>query len=449
MHQTLLRDAFKKRAEESMSKAAEEMKVFAENLKKGSSASFDGSWMKRGRISMIGFVSAIGMYTNKVIGIDVRCKYCQTCKGKGTEELPCKLGPKCGINHRGSSGAMEPKGAVSIINKLAQKGIKITEYLGDGDSKAFSLVKSTFGDDIKKLECVNHVAKRMGKRLQERKKTTKGLGGKGGLTIEACKKIQAYYHWIITSSDGDADRMSRRVDALYKHISSSDSKPDHDLCEAQYCKYASEKLERDQLMGKRKGKKKKMPPMKYRHEAPHFHIPADQMEKVKDIFEDLSRKELLSKVAHGKTQNSNECFNSTVWNLLPKNGFASRTLVEFAVYMAICQFNEGRRPILEILSSLGVPLGDGLKKYCHGADELRVTKRKVETADGSRKKKKKKMAAEKKATAKDYSPGGHWRLKIATVSTAVYCELEVGAPAGEVSISITFILTFLTFQFSF
>ncbi len=392
-----------------MSKAAEEMKAFAENLKKeGSSASFDGSWMKRGKVSLIGFVSAIGMYTNKVIGIDVRSKYCQSCKGKATEKMPCKLGSECGVNHRGSSGAMEPKGAVNIINTLAQKNIKITEYLGDGDSKAFSLVKSTFGDDIKKLECVNHVAKRMGKRLLERKKTVKGLGGKnGGLTIEACKKIQAYYHWIITSSDGDVNRMSRRLEALYRHISSSDANPDHDLCEAEYCKYASEKLERDQQMGKRKGKKKKMPLMKYRHEAPHFHILANQMEKVKDIFEDLSRMELLSKVAHGRTQNSNECFNSTVWNLLPKNGFASRTLVEFAVNMAICQFNEGQRPILEILSSLGVPIGNGLKKYCHGADELRVAKRKIEATDGSRKQKKKKKAAEKKATAKDYSPGAH------------------------------------------
>lgn len=392
-----------------MKLAAEEVKAYAEKHKKtGASASFDGSWMKRGRVSMIGFVSAIGMYTNKVIGIDVRCKYCQSCKGKATEELPCKLGSNCGVNHRGSSGAMEPKGAISIIQDLAQKNIHITEYLGDGDSRAFSLVKSTF-NSIKKLECVNHIAKRMGSRLLERKKKVKGLGGKkSGLTNEACRKIQSYYHWIITTSDGDANRMSRRVEALYRHISSSDAKPDHDLCEAQYCKYASEKLERDQKMSKMSGKKKKkMPQMKYSHSAPHFHIPASQMEHVKDIFEDLSQLELLEKVTHGKTQNSNECFNSTVWNLLPKNGFASRSLVELAVYMAICQFNEGRRPVLEVLSCLGVPVGDSLKTYCHGADELRVAKRQLETASGSRKQKKKKISTEKKATAKDYSPGGH------------------------------------------
>lgn len=112
-------------------------------------------------------------------------------------------------------------------------------------------------------------------------------------------------------------------------------------------------------------------------------------------------------MSHGKSQNANESFNSTVWNLLPKNGFANLALVELAVYLAILQFNEGRRPILEVLSSLGVPIGNRLKKYCQRSDHLRVSKRKREQSGPSRKAKKVKNAAAKKASAKDYSAGGH------------------------------------------
>ncbi|KAH9392072.1 hypothetical protein TYRP_022096 [Tyrophagus putrescentiae] len=240
-HQTLLREAFKKRAEESMKQAAEELKQDASKRGlDGASASFDGSWMKRGMVSLIGFVSCIGMYTNKIIGIDVRCKYCPVCHGKATENFPCRLGVDCGINHHASSGAMEPEGAVNIIKTLAEKNnLQITEYLGDGDSKAYALVNKTFNWTITKLECVNHVAKRMGARLLNRKKTVKGLGGsRGTLTIEACKKIQSYYHTILTGSNGDVPLMQKRIEAMYRHISSSDDRPDHDLCD-EVCKFSN------------------------------------------------------------------------------------------------------------------------------------------------------------------------------------------------------------------
>ncbi len=283
-HQTLLREAFKKRAEESMKQAAEELKQDASKRGlDGASASFDGSWMKRGMVSLIGFVSCIGMYTNKIIGIDVRCKYCPVCHGKATENFPCRLGVDCGINHHASSGAMEPEGAVNIIKTLAEKNnLQITEYLGDGDSKAYALVNKTFNWTITKLECVNHVAKRMGARLLNRKKTVKGLGGsRGTLTIEACKKIQSYYHTILTGSNGDVPLMQKRIEAMYRHISSSDDRPDHDLCD-EVCKYLKEMKQRaeEKAQGsKKKRLKKQAPPMNYRHQHPHFHVLASQMEK--------------------------------------------------------------------------------------------------------------------------------------------------------------------------
>lgn len=48
--------------------------------------------------------------------------------------------------------------------------VRYVHFLGDGDSKSFDAVcqKKPYGEDvvIDKLECVNHVKKRMGTRLR-------------------------------------------------------------------------------------------------------------------------------------------------------------------------------------------------------------------------------------------------------------------------------------------
>ena len=47
----------------------------------------------------------------------------------------------------------------------------------------------------------------------------------------------------------------------------------------------------------------------------------DVIKHIKPIFEDLSRDSLLTKCLHGKTQNQNESFNSTIWTRVPKDTF--------------------------------------------------------------------------------------------------------------------------------
>jgi len=46
-------------------------------------------------------------------------------------------------------------------------------------------------------------------------------------------------------------------------------------------------------------------------------LPLDVISKVKPIHIDLSNDKLLEKCLHGKTQNANESFHSTIWNRLP------------------------------------------------------------------------------------------------------------------------------------
>src|SRR5699024_6759518 len=114
---------------------------------------------------------------------------------------------------------------------------------------------------------------------------------------------------------------------------------------------------------------------------------------------------LLSRVVHGKTQNANECFNSTVWNLLSKNGFANRPLVELAVYMAVCQYNEGQLSTLEVLTDLHFPVGKETAQRCKSMDKIRVEKRKK--AESNKSKRKKLRSENEENEIPDYAPGLH------------------------------------------
>ena len=70
--------------------------------------------------------------------------------------------------------------------------VRYTEFLGDGDSKAHKLIveKAVYGDvEVKKLECVDHVQKRLGSRLRSLKKRAGCLeDGKtlGGILLWKC-----------------------------------------------------------------------------------------------------------------------------------------------------------------------------------------------------------------------------------------------------------------------
>ena len=60
-------------------------------------------------------------------------------------------------------------------------------------------------------------------------------------------------------------------------------------------------------------------------------------------------------VLHGKTQNQNESFNSMIWERVPKITYVGKDILDFAVYDAAANFNDGRqgynRPIKSNLIS--------------------------------------------------------------------------------------------------
>ncbi|GFV46731.1 uncharacterized protein TNCV_1881901 [Trichonephila clavipes] len=81
------------------------------------------------------------------------------------------------------------------------------------------------------------------------------------------------------------------------------------------------------------------------------------MDAVKPIFAKLSSLKLLKKGLGGKTQNSNESFNSTVWKYCPKTSGSSKRIVDVAVNEAVVMYNDGMAGRLDIMKHLGCKLG--------------------------------------------------------------------------------------------
>ncbi|GBN39792.1 hypothetical protein AVEN_217722-1 [Araneus ventricosus] len=172
IHELKLLEAVKYSCEENMKAASKEV----QNLKKTTTCgvSVDGTWQRRGHMSLNGCVSVISIDTGKILDLEVMTQYCKMC------EMNIKCDHECS-NYKGSSGNMESVGAFRIFERSVMKReLQYTEYYGDGDSKAFLKVKDIYGEDtVTKLECIGHVQKRVGSRLRKLKKKPKDSVEKG------------------------------------------------------------------------------------------------------------------------------------------------------------------------------------------------------------------------------------------------------------------------------
>ncbi|KAL1512702.1 hypothetical protein ABEB36_002249 [Hypothenemus hampei] len=248
----------------------------------------------------------------------------------------------CSINHKGSAGKMKVDAVKEMFTRSVVKhGVKYARYIGDGDSKTFKgiLDVNPYGGDllVEKKECVGHVQKRMGSRLRKVKKE-KGLGGKGVESVED---------------------MKNSVWATYYHKSSTDDKPQHQYCPSgpsSWCKWqqavADDRAEN------------------YVHEQP----PLDDkiLEAMKPIYENLSSEDLLRRCLGAETQNNNESLNSLIWTFAPKHIHAGPQTVEIANYIAVCIFNEGFLPILQIFSTMGIKIGHNAFVFAQQRDNTRI-----------------------------------------------------------------------------
>lgn len=329
----------------------------------------DGSWQRRGHVSLNGVVSVIAANTGKVIDVRILTKYCR-CKGR----LQNEHSTNCIANYSGSSGGMEVKGVVDMFkSSLPQYGVRYVTYLGDGDSASYPAVVAAkpYGPTpVEKLECVGHVQKRMGTRLRTLKKKYdkddllsdgKPLKGRGRLTNVAIDEIQLYYGLAIRRNASKTyQEMKQAVWAEFFHLASSNENPTHQLCpsdENTWCKFQKAKLANET----------------YDHKK-HTHLPIAIMTEIKPIFKDLARPELLQKCLHGGTQNPSESLNNVIWTRLPKKTFVMRTALELGVYEAVASFNNGNITKCKILNHLGMLPGNKCIDWCKKADEARIRK---------------------------------------------------------------------------
>ena len=136
-------------ANDSTVQAAVEVREEKDGIR-DSMVSVDGFWQRRGHTSHNGLVTAISVSPGKALDIEILMNYCKGCsrwtkEQQGTPEYRSwKKSHKCSLNHAGSAGSMKPEGAVKIFSRSeATRNLRYIEYLGDGNSASFLIVKES------------------------------------------------------------------------------------------------------------------------------------------------------------------------------------------------------------------------------------------------------------------------------------------------------------------
>lgn len=360
--------------------------------------SVDGSWQRRGYASMNGVVTLMSNDNGKCIDTCVlskACKGCQHWKGKEDSEgyTEWKNNHKCLINHTGSAGAMEVAGAIEMFKRsIAFHNLRYAGYIGDGDTKAHQSVvaASPYGNvEIKKLECIGHVQKRLGTRLRNLLRKKKGqklsdgrlLSGKNRLTRKIMNAMQTYYGMAIRQNVNSLYQMKKAVIAILFHCSENVSMEErHKFCPRtaeSWCKFQA-----DQVTNKTTYK-------------PNITIPVAIKNELMPIFKSLSADSLLEKCLHGQTQNVNESLHRVIWQKCPKAVYTSRNVIEIATASAVINFNDGAHGIEMVMKRLGITPGKFMVR--HGRKKnLKRLNDSFKKASNTGKQRRKKLRALKK-----------------------------------------------------
>ncbi|XP_014486301.1 PREDICTED: uncharacterized protein LOC106750446 [Dinoponera quadriceps] len=354
-----------------MQKAVTEEKEMSskEGQNLGITVSGDGSLRKRGFSFLYGLTSLIGWFTRKVIDVEVKSRYCKACDNwKGQEDTAeydewyITHKETCKSNHEGSAGKMEVDSVVEKFKRSEELyNVKYVSYIGDGDSKTYKGIVDAqpYGDQIvKKKECVGQVQKRMGSRLRNLKKKTKGFGGAGKLTGKLIDELSLYYGLAIKRNSDNINNMKKEIWATLYHKLSTDEKPQHNRCPSDadsWCTWQSAKA--TNILAS------------YSHKKP---LNEEVFKAIQPIYEELTNDDLLTSCLGAYTQNSNESFNSTVWNLAPKNFSSGKMVLDIATDIVVCTFNDGISSVMNIMKVLNLSIGPNCYNFCLEVDALQV-----------------------------------------------------------------------------
>ena len=85
---------------------------------------------------------------------------------------------------------------------------------------------------------------------------------------------------------------------------------------------------------------------------------------VKPIYLDLIKPNEHKRCIHGITQTQNDSFNSTIWEQVPKVNYCLFDKLEFAVYDAVANFNDGTHGPIDVLQKLNICAGYHTTTMC-------------------------------------------------------------------------------------
>ena len=352
--------------------------------------SYDGSWQTRGHKSMSGLGCVIECKTGLVVDYHTMSRYCYTCdttgktlkqkadeekekanQGNGDEEKylawVATHQPVCQKNHDGTAGSMEQAGAVELWRRSLQNGMRYKSVLCDGDANTIRQIHALDpyqGLKVEKRECINHVAKRVGKGLRtlvsDRKKQGVTLGGRGvgQLTEKKMVRLQNYYRKAVLSNH-DVDSMRKAIWATIKHCTSTDEEPKHQDCPVgvrSYCFY-QRALARNETPDK--------------HDSSTY-LNSKVAAEMEPLYQRLTDEDLLRGCLLGKTQNANESIHSVIWAKCPKHLFVRKQRLDIGVSLGVAEFNMGSLGTRLFISSIGLASGKCTADLGHRRDQRRV-----------------------------------------------------------------------------
>ena len=224
--------------------------------------------------------------------------------------------------------------------------------------------------------------------------------GAGRLTDKCMNTLQNYFGMAIRQNKGNILDMRNGIIAVLHHCTAfSSDEHRHIFCpknDSSWCKWQVDKLKGTSSF------KSKM------------NLPLAIFEEVKPIFQDLSKKELLTKCLHGQTQNTNEAFNLLIWDRCPKTTFVSKKIVEIAVGSAVINYNSGMLGLEDVYNKLGFFAGSQFYVGASKKDNNRIALARKKSQNDTKKRRKTLRAVKKgyidldreKEGGKSYEAGG-------------------------------------------
>ena len=103
-------------------------------------------------------------------------------------------------------------------------------------------------------------------------------------------------------------------------------------------------------------------------------ISRDVFQAIVPIYKRMSSPVILRKIAHGKTQNTNESLNNLIWVHCPKETFVGKDRPTAAVAEVVAKLNRGNSHIARVLDFMNIPASANTLSALEAMDTVRIKK---------------------------------------------------------------------------